>query len=134
MTWIRARKLEDPKYGCITARHDRNFERSKYQNRLFRLCRRRASRPGPWKSSGKGNPTLSPGTALVCLPTQVFSRPWGVGLLPHDAALVANDEQELRRAIALRLPQGQEFLLAIEGSEDFDVHMRELSEGTIWDD
>jgi hypothetical protein len=49
-----------------------------------------------------------------------------------SAALIAETTQQLRDAIALRLPPGRPFQLIIEGSEQFDGHMQELVNGTIW--
>jgi hypothetical protein len=49
-----------------------------------------------------------------------------------SAALIAETSQQLRDAIALRLPRGGPFQLIIEGSEQFDSCMQELVDGTIW--
>ena len=50
----------------------------------------------------------------------------------QSTVLIAETEQQLRYAVALRLPLDQQFRIVIEGTEDFDKYMKELIEGTIW--
>lgn len=54
------------------------------------------------------------------------------GYTMQSTGLVAETEQQLRDAMALRLPLDARFQVVVEGSEDFDRYMAELVDGTIW--